>query len=61
MSVVTSHIEFMKHRWLSVYGAYLAVQVDGYIREGRGSPDAATFAGFKLEAAEIANMDAEGE
>mgnify|MGYP001606049378 FL=1 len=61
MSIVEDYQAFMKHRWLCVYGASVAIQVHEHMREGRGAVDIETMQDIKEEARAIADLDAEGE
>ena len=51
----------MKHRWLCVYGASVALQVHQRMIEGQGGVDIKTMIDIKEEARAIAELDAEGE
>ena len=61
MSIVEDYRAFMKHRWLCVYGASVAIQVHERMREGRGAVDVEIMRDIKEEARAIADLDAEGE
>jgi len=61
MSIVTDYQEFVKHRWLCVYGASVALQVHQRKRDGLGAVDVETMKGIKEEAQAIADLDAQGE
>ena len=50
---------FRQARWLSVYGAWVALQAHQKMLEGRGAPDEHDFAGYVEEATTLANMAAE--
>ena len=60
MSIVNDYQEFMKHRWLAVYGASVAIQAHQHLLDGRGGVDFDTMQGFKEEAAAVADLDACG-
>jgi hypothetical protein len=61
MSIVEDYRAFMKHRWLCVYGASVALQVRDHMREGRGTVDLERMRDIKEEARTIADLDTEGE
>ena len=59
--IVEDYLAFMKHRWLCVYGASVALQVHELMRAG-GPDDVAPLMGaIKKLARAIADLDAEGE
>jgi hypothetical protein len=47
---------FRQERWLSVYGAFVAQQVQQCIIEGRGAPDEKAMQGYVEEAITVADM-----
>lgn len=59
-TVVNDYQLFMKHRWLSVYGASVAVQVQDRINRG-DIVDRKAMRRIKKEAGAIADLDAAGD
>lgn len=47
---------FQQARWLAVYGAFIAVQAQQKMNEGRGAPDQDDVDRYVEEAATLANM-----
>ena len=59
-TVVNDYQLFMKHRWLSVYGASVAVQVQYYSNRG-DIVDSKIMRRIQKEAGAIADLDAAGD
>lgn len=56
-SVETMGLEMCRQaRWLAVYGAVVASQVQAKVNEGSGAPDESDIARYAEEAATVANM-----
>lgn len=52
----TTEPYFRQERWLSVYGASVATQVQQHLAEGRGAPDDGQMIRIVEEAVTIADM-----
>ncbi len=51
--------EWQSRRWLAIYGAVIAAQVQSWYRDGQGGVPAAQMKHFMEEAAAVATLEAE--